>query len=323
MNTSLVVILALAGFGAAAITYVYAFRGQERFVSFNEYLRKGWPVFTPLNCFLYLNTQKRAAPAIMDLTQFPELKEVQENWETIRDEGVKLLEQDYFNKINNPSTAAHYDVGFRTFYKYGWRKFYLKWYGYNHQSALRHCPETVKILNRIPSINGAMFSILPPGSQLTRHLDPVACSLRYHLGLQTPNSDQCFISVDGQIYSWRDGDALLFDETFIHYVRNDTDSHRLILMCDVDRPMNGFGRLFNWFYKRFMSGTIVPNTEEDKSGWISTTFRRIAPIMSTGQRLKKTNRRLYKILKHTINTLLVVILLLGITAVIRLLQSVI
>lgn len=321
MHTSVAVLLALAAFGAAAITYVYAFRGQERFVSFNEYLRKGWPVFTPLNCLLYLATEKRASPAIMDLSQFPELNELQENWTTIRDEGLKLLEQDYFNKINNPSTAAHYDVGFRTFYKYGWRKFYLKWYGYNHHSAMKHCPETVKILSRVPSINGAMFSILPPNSQLTRHLDPVACSLRYHLGLKTPNADQCFINVDGQHYSWRDGDALLFDETFIHYARNDTDSHRLILMCDVDRPMNGLGRAFNGLYKRFMSGTIVPNTDEDKSGWISATFRRISPIMTAGQGLKKTNRRLYKCLKHTINASLVALLVFGLIGVIRLAEA--
>lgn len=323
MSPPFVVILVLAAFGAISMTYVYAFRGQERFTSFNEYLRKGWPVFTPLNCFLYLLTEKRAAPAIMDLSKFPELAAIQDNWQSIQKEAIALLQQDYFNKINNPTTAAHYDVGFRTFYKYGWRKFYLKWYGYTHTSAQELCPETVRILSQIPTLNGAMFSILPPNSQLTRHLDPVACSLRYHLGLRTPNSDSCFISVDGQTYSWRDGAALLFDETFIHYVRNDTDEHRLILMCDIERPMNRAGKLFNIFYKGFMRGTIVPNTEQDKSGWISSLFRRISPIMTTGQRLKKVNRPLYLLLKYLINATLLILAVLLIAAVVELIRSVV
>lgn len=321
MSTTLIIVATLLLFSGFAVRYVYAVRGQERYHSFKEYLRKGWPLFTPFNCLLYLFTEKRARPAIMDLQLFPELSLLQEHWQVISEEATHLQKSDVFNSINNPTTAAHYDVGFRTFYKYGWRKFYLKWYGYNHQSARNLCPRTVEILNRIPSINGAMFSILPPNSQLTRHLDPVACSLRYHLGLQTPNTDKCFISVDGQVYSWRNGEALLFDETFIHFVRNDTDEYRLILMCDVERPMNIFGKAFNFLYKRLMKGTIVPNTEIDKSGWISTLFRKITPIMEYGQQLKRSNRSLYKLIAYGINATLLLILFLSIGSLISMLRS--
>ena len=60
------------------------------------------------------------------------------------------------------------------------------------------------------------------GGDLGRHRDPFAGSLRYHLGLVTPNSDACRIWVDGQEYSWRDGEAVMFDETFIHWAENRT-----------------------------------------------------------------------------------------------------
>lgn len=320
MSLPLLAVAALILLSFSAIGYVYAFRGAERYTSFNEYLRKGWPIFTPFNCLLYLFTQKRANQPIMDLNQFPELLEIQKHWQIIQEEALALHKSDFFNTINNPSTGAHYDVGFRTFYKYGWRKFYLKWYGYKHHSALRLCPKSVEILSKIPCVNGAMFSILPPGSQLTRHLDPVACSLRYHLGLQTPNSDKCFISVDGQIHSWRDGQALLFDETFIHFVRNDTEEYRLILMCDIERPMNFFGSAFNFFYKHFMRLTLVPNTDEDKAGGLNRLFRAVAPMMNRGQELKKTNKRLYKLIKHCINAVLLITLFLLIAGVVKLLQ---
>lgn len=304
----MVYILLFLAFCTCAILYVYNFRGQARFASATEYLRKGWPVFTPLNVFLYIFTQKRAAKPIMDLNQFPELKEIQDNWQTIQAEAQALQDQNFFEQINKPGSAAHYDVGFRTFYKYGWRKFYLKWYGYNHQSALNMCPKTVEILNRAKTVNGAMFSILPPGSQLTRHLDPFACSLRYHLGLATPNSDNCYISVDGQTYSWRDGEALLFDETYIHFVRNDTDQHRLILMCDVDRPMHLPGKIFNALYKILMKTSLVPNTEEDKRGAASLLLAKVEPIMARGKELKRTNKRLYNLSKYIINAVALLIL---------------
>src|SRR5690606_32069040 len=155
-------------------------------------------------------------------------------------------QQDYFDATKRPGTAGYYDVGFRTFFKYGWSRFYLHWYGYTHHSARRLCPQTVQLLSQVPAVHGAMFALLPPHSQLTRHADPLAVSLRYHLGLATPNDDACFIDVDGRALNWRDGEVLIFDETYLHHVRNDTDHNRLILMCDIRRPLNPVGAVVNF-----------------------------------------------------------------------------
>ena len=39
-----------------------------------------------------------------------------------------------------------------------------------------------------------MFASLPPGATLVRHRDPYAGSLRYHIGLVTPNDPKCYPS---------------------------------------------------------------------------------------------------------------------------------
>ena len=78
---------------------------------------------------------------------------------------------------------------------------------------------------------------LPPGGVLTLHRAPYAGSLRYHLGLVTPNDDNCAIIVDGQRYSWRDGEEVVFDETYLHWAENKTDKDRIILFCDIERPI--------------------------------------------------------------------------------------
>lgn len=265
------IMTAILLFCAGSIGYAYAYRGQARWTGFGEYVRKGWPIFTPFNCLLYLFTVPKARPAIMDMQQFPELKELEENWEIIRKEAIELMAEGGFDQITDKDSASYYDIGFRTFYKYGWTKFYVNWYGYTHESAKRTCPKTVELLSKIPQVNGAMFSVLPPGGQLTRHLDPVACSLRYHLGLDTPNDDKCYISVDDEQYSWRDGEPFLFDVTFLHFAHNDADKSRLILMCDIERPMSPIGRFLNWPYKLLMRATVVPNTDEDKRGFADKT----------------------------------------------------
>jgi beta-hydroxylase len=307
-------------FAVMTMSYAYAYRGQARFEGFNEYLRKGWPIFTPFNCMLYMLTQRRAKASIIDLKKFPELNVLQENWEVMRDEIVELHKGNYLELTNDDTSKAYYDIGFRTFYKYGWRKFYLKWYGYTHESAKRLCPKTVEVLSRVPSINGAMISVLPPGAELTRHLDPVACSLRYHLGLSTPNSQDCFINIDGQNYSWRDGEALLFDETYLHYAKNNSDQTRLILMCDIDRPMTLPGRVINAIFKFFMRFSVVPNMEGDKQGAVNRIFSTISPILKKTKALKQTNKTLYLLIKHSVNFTLLLVVVALIATVIRLFE---
>ncbi len=37
-------------------------------------------------------------------------------------------------------------------------------------------------------------------------------------------------------YSWKEGEGILFDETYLHFVHNDTPYHRIILFLDIKRP---------------------------------------------------------------------------------------
>jgi len=70
-----------------------------------------------------------------------------------------------------------------------------------HPSAATLCPDTLAILEKIPTVKAAMFAMPPPGGTLGLHRDPYSASLRYHLGLVTPNHDDFAIIVDGEHYS--------------------------------------------------------------------------------------------------------------------------
>jgi beta-hydroxylase len=315
-------LITIFGFSLGSLTYAYKFRGHVRWDDFTEYVRKGWPIFTPFNCLLYIFTQPRARKAIMDAKDFPELSLIHDNWQTIRDEAINLYKNQYFEKTKETGSQASYDIGFRTFFKYGWSKFYLTWYGHTHESAQKLCPKTVELLKQVPTVNGAMFSLLPVGSQLTRHLDPVACSLRYHLGLLTPNNDSCYINVDGQSYSWRDGEPFIFDETFLHFAKNESQQYRLILMCDVERPMYLIGSVINFFYKGLMKMTVVPNMEGDSRGLVNAIFSSLSPLLQKTKSLKQTNLFLYKVVKHTVNLTLLILVIAFLIGLIKAVQTI-
>lgn len=73
--------------------------------------------------------------------------------------------------------------------------------------------------------------------------------------------------------------------------------------------MNFMGRAINAIYKIIMRLSVVPNTDEDKCGLISATFRSISPFLERGKELKAVNYRLYKLINRCINIGLLLLLL--------------
>jgi beta-hydroxylase len=144
-----------------------------------------------------------------------------------------------------------------------------------------------------------MVAALAPGSRLVRHRDPVAGSLRYHLGLITANSDDCCIYVDGEKYFWRDGESVVFDETYIHYAENKTGQTRVILFCDIERPLRfeWARRLNRWFGRCVMSQAAAPNWPGDRTGLINKIFPLLYAVRRRGKALKARRRAVYYFIK--------------------------
>ena len=66
--------------------------------------------------------------------------------------------------------------------------------------------------------------------------------------------------MDGEPYSWRDGESVVFDETYVHEACNKTQQNRIILFCDVERPLKWrWAEAFNrWFGRVVMSAASSP-----------------------------------------------------------------
>lgn len=268
------------------------FRGQVR-LPLKRQLLDHSVILAPINAFMILTSKVPTTPYI-PVSRMPELKLLEDNWETIRDEALALSK---LSEIKAPD--KHNDIGFNSFFKYGWKRFYLKWYDAKHPSAQQLCPKTVELLNKIPSVKAAMFAELPSGGRLNPHRDPYAGSLRYHLGLSTPNDDRCYIDVDGIRHVWHDGEGVIFDETYVHEARNNSETNRIILFCDIERPLiwKWAEKINYWFGRVCMTAASSPNDNMDQTGFINRLTHLHWVVEQKRKAFKKANRTLYKATK--------------------------
>ena len=94
----------------------------------------------------------------------------------------------------------------------------------------------------------------------------------------------------------------MFDETYIHRAENQTDVQRLILFCDVERPLtNALARAVNrWIGQPFARAAATQNLPGEKVGFLNKLFGYVYQIRLLGKRIKAWNRTVYYALKWTL-----------------------
>jgi len=159
--------------------------------------------------------------------KFPHLHELRQVYSQIRAETEAALQH---------AKPLSRELPFKGISDEKWKAIHLKWFGKVSPGASELFPSTLRALETMPEVQVAMISIMEPGAKTTLHFGASRLCLRYHLGLTTPNDPACNIEVDGQPYHWRDGEDVMFDDTFLHQVHNNTGKTRVILFLDVERP---------------------------------------------------------------------------------------
>ena len=142
-----------------------------------------------------------------------------------------------------------------------WQTFFLAGIGMDCSANAAHCPETMRVLRMIPHMKTAFFSILAPRKHIPAHRGAYNGLLRLHLGLQVPApAERCRARIGNTIRHWREGEVLVFDDTYDHEVWNDTDGYRVVLFVDFARPMHA---PWGWLNERFLGmGVFAPFLRE-------------------------------------------------------------
>jgi len=170
----------------------------------------------------------------LPLDTFDWISELEDHWSTIRAELDDVLgyrnDLPNFQDISVDQASITDDDGWKTFFFFG--------YGFRAEANCARCPRTAALLDGIPGLTTAFFSILSPGKHIGEHRGPWRGVLRYHLALKVPEpARSAGISVGGQVEHWEEGHSLLFDDGYEHFAWNDTDGIRVVLFVDVVRPL--------------------------------------------------------------------------------------
>ena len=138
------------------------------------------------------------------------------------------------------------------------------------------CPNTASILNDIDQhlfysaskdshnpFGFTFFSTLHGKSFIKPHTGPMNLRLRIHLPLIVPSNTKpdaysmkpktkCGIRVGDQIREWKEGKAVVLDDSYEHEVWNETEEMRVILLVDIWHPdvrreeRSRIGRMFKY-----------------------------------------------------------------------------
>jgi beta-hydroxylase len=177
--------------------------------------------------------------AVFDPRSFAFTAMLEERWETIREEARAVMGAGPLPSLKDIS-PDHYRIATDD----RWRTFFLWGYGYRIDANCARCPETTRIVESIPGLNSAFFSVLEPGATIPRHKGVTKAILTCHLGLTVPSDFRdCTIQVEDKVLAWQNGKTIVFDDTAYHEVHNRTAEERVVLLVQFKRPVRWPGKL--------------------------------------------------------------------------------
>lgn len=208
---------------------------------------------------------KVSTEPFLDPYQFEWAEDLEADWRLIRSELDMILKHKdilpSFQDISEDQKSISKDDHWKTFFLYG--------FGYKAQTNCRLCPETTRLIESVPGMITAFFSILSPGKHIPEHRGVFKGIMRYHLGLKVPeNAKDCRIRVDEVLAYWQEGKGMLFDDTYQHEVWNNTNEMRVVLLMDVIRPLHFPGNLINKTLINLIKHTgYVQDAKKNQQAW--------------------------------------------------------
>jgi len=163
-------------------------------------------------------------------------------WQDIRNEAMELLreDRDFVSFLGlKPGQRAPESIGGAAANP-AWDAFFFYNHGVRYDANHERCPRTSALLESIELCRVARqapeicFSLIRPQSSILPHYGVTNTRLVFHLPLVVP--PDCALNVGGVEHRWREGEPILFDDTYEHEAWNRSDQPRLILLMDCWNP---------------------------------------------------------------------------------------
>lgn len=196
------------------------------------------------------------------LGTYPHFRLIEENYPTIRAECEALM-KDRSRLVRMDELGGSYTAG--DTHVADWTTLMFKSGSFIEENC-RLAPRTADLIRKLPGVYTAFFSVLEPQQKLPPHFGYYKGFLRYHMGVMVPNDnadDSCWVRINadpadnarrdrdliekGERYFWKNGQGVVFDDTFLHEAANESDQVRVVLWFDFRRKMPWYLDAFNRF----------------------------------------------------------------------------
>ncbi len=168
-------------------------------------------------------------PAFYDTSNYAWVKTLEDNWEIIREEMSAYINGEEAIKLSssNPPYLSNPNA---------WKNVYFFNFMWQYHSNCKRFPKTYALLKSIPNLTFAEFTVLEPTSKILPHIGETNATIRGHLGIEIPYPyPKMGIHVGTEEKGWENGKAVLFSDACVHYVWNQSDKRRFVLVFDVIR----------------------------------------------------------------------------------------
>ena len=202
---------------------------------------------------------------VLDASHFPWSLSLEADWTRVRAELDELLKRREdiapFQDISRDQKYISTDDRWRTYILYG--------FGSGTEAAKQNCPDTMRLLEQVPGLTTAFFSILAPHKNIPSHRGVSKAWVRCHLGLKIPrDAAKCTMQVGDDLVVWEEGKNVFFDDSYPHAVNNDTNEERVVLLFDFERPMRRGGRLVKALLLAMLrSSDYVKDAQRNQEAW--------------------------------------------------------
>ena len=217
-----------------------------------------FPILYIINILLIILLDNE--PFLKDMDkEFPEHTNIKNHYQNIKNEFNKYKKGIDCFRDNNPQLGKIDTIDEKN--NYCWRTLYLKKRGEIIEEQKEYFPKTMEVLKNA-QIHNAFFSILDPKVEIKPHYGYYKGYLRYHLGINIPEEKgkRPYIICGGEKYEWKEGEDVIFDDMYLHYVNNPTNGTRVILYLDIKRKhLNSFTKVFTYIGDNLIENSFILN----------------------------------------------------------------
>lgn len=168
-------------------------------------------------------------PNFYDVSTLSSTKILEDNYEKIKEEILSFYDR-HANIIRPNNTSRQYK-------EEGWKNLSLYGFMLRYPNHIKYFPFLGQLIETIPNLITAQIAVLEPHVRVKAHFGDTNALIRSHLGIVVPGQyPELGFRNGSQERCWEEGKVLAICIAHRHYVWNNTDKKRIVLIIDTIHP---------------------------------------------------------------------------------------